>query len=704
MQTFRSSLSASARFMAFALMSGGLGAAQTAWAAAPAVSLLDSVTMQTVDRVLMRPDGAVVAYVTHSADLATNKNPHTLKVMSTAGGEEKSLLTADNLTDLIWAGDGHTLYGLAERDGKYVVVKADSNGGAATDVCSSDDKINKMAVAPDGTVVYTTAAQADPETARRRKDEGMVFEWQREMVLDIINRNYTAGAWEDFHLVDAKTGAAKLLYRLKYDGAGRQVEFISEMKFAPDGRRIAISLVRRGSPAKGGPAFNYDVAVLDVQKPEWIEAQPDSIVTERNVSWSADARRVMFFQDSGVKLYDVTTRQLDPLPWAVVPEPNVFASDLIYDSAHNVAYARTRKASYTFDLKRKTVKAVPQAAGQVVESSFDKGFASYAFVDEASERRPEVAVYDPKTKASRRITNLNPWIDQRSLGKVEKLQVENASGVKVDAYLVYPVGYATGTRYPLIIGTYGFSGKYILNAEWHTTFPAQALAGQGYAVLLLNRPPSGQSTANDVRKAQDLEGWQMMSTFERAADLMVSRGIADADRMGLYGWSHGAFISQFLQAHSKLNLKAVAMGEGGDYNPGEYAAFGMTSWPQIFQNMYGGPLSAQTAKAYADFAPVLSIENFKAPMLMEFSGRDGFFGLEAYVPLRVRKVPAELVTYDDEPHNFVTPRARLASMGRKVDWFDYWMLGKQDPSAAKQEQYARWDAMKADWEAARPNP
>jgi hypothetical protein len=50
----------------------------------------------------------------------------------------------------------------------------------------------------------------------------------------------------------------------------------------------------------------------------------------------------------------------------------------------------------------------------------------------------------------------------------------------------------------------------------------------------------------------------------------------------------------------------------------------------------------------------------------------------------------------------VTPRARLASMGRKVDWFNYWMLGKQDPAATKKEQYTRWEQMRTEWGAAPP--
>ncbi|MEJ1964490.1 MAG: prolyl oligopeptidase family serine peptidase [Gammaproteobacteria bacterium] len=663
------------------------------------MSLLDTVTSRDVDSVLMRPDGALVAYVVKQADLATNKNVYTLRTVSSRGGDDRVLLTADGLSDVMWGGDGHTLYGLAERDGRYIIVKANTDTAEAADIWTNEEKINKFAVAPNGSVAFSTAPQADAETIRRRKEEGLVYKWGTDSVLNIINRNYAQGDWEDFHLGDARAKTSRLLYRLKYDGAGRHVTFVSEMVFSPDSRELALSVIRRGSPEKGGPGFNYDVAVLNVDTAEWIELAPDSILTDRNVAWSADSRRVLFFHDTGLWLYDLASRKVDPLPWAAVPEKHVFASDLVYDSTKGIAYARTSRGAYTFDFKRKSVKVTSQGGAPVEAASFDKSYSSYAFVDQASERRPEVAVHDAKTKMTRRLTNLNPWIDQRAFGKVEKIEVENASGVKVSAYLVYPVGFTAGQRYPLIIGTYGFVGRFVLGAEWHTTFPAQALAGQGYAVLLLNVPPGGQSLANDPEKARDLEGWQMLSTFDRAVQMMVARGIADPDRLGVYGWSHGAFVVQFLQAHSKTRFKAAAMGEGGDYNPGEYASIGMTAWPQIFQNMYGGPLSAKTAKAYLDFAPVLSAGNFTAPMLMEFSGRDGDFGLEAYVPLRVRRLPAELVTYDDEPHNFATPRARLASMARKVDWFNYWILNREDPDVAKQDQYGRWRQLRAEWVA-----
>ena len=52
--------------------------------------------------------------------------------------------------------------------------------------------------------------------------------------------------------------------------------------------------------------------------------------------------------------------------------------------------------------------------------------------------------------------------------------------------------------------------------------------------------------------------------------------------------------------------------------------------------------------------------------------------------------------YQGEQHNFVKPKARIASMDRKVDWFNYWFFNKRDP--AKMEQYARWDRMRQQWD------
>jgi Tol biopolymer transport system component/dienelactone hydrolase len=662
------------------------------------ISILDTLSMTTVDSIRMSPDGHTIAYVTHIADLATNKNRHTLAVIDATGKNDRLVMTADDITSVVWTVDSRTIFAIAKRDSLYSIIRVDPYRGRVDEVTSNDGAINQIAISQNGGIcAYTTTEQADMATAERRKEEGMVYRWGIDSAMDIINRGYTVGDWEDFYLVHVGTKTKQLIYRLKYGGSpNRAVPFVDAMRFSPDGARIAVSLTRMGDIPKGQTPFNSFLGVLDVKTREFTEPAPEDKGNQFGVAWSADSRQLLFLEGSGLRLYDTDGRKFVPIDWAVIPESNAFAPGLEYDRVKEVAILRTTKAVYKFDFAKETVheesSSIPLRTGDAV--SDDEQGDSYAFLDQSTNRRPQIAICNMKTSEVRRLTNLNSWLDRRTLGRVEKMEVSYALGSKVTGYLVYPVGYVRGKRYPLIVGTYGFRGEFIVAAEWHTTFPAQTLAGQGYAVLLLNIPPIGQSLAGDQVKAREMEGWQALSTFENAIESLVAKGVVDPERVGLYGWSHGVFVVEFLLAHSKLHFRAAEVGEGGDYNPGGYWIGGTDTWPHIYQNIYGGPLSLRTAKAYFEFSPALNVDHIDAPLLMEFSGKDGFAGLEFYVPLKLAGKPVELVTYDDEPHNFVTPRARLASMGRKVDWFNYWMLGKKDPVPSKADQYERWEHLK----------
>jgi hypothetical protein len=91
------------------------------------------------------------------------------------------------------------------------------------------------------------------------------------------------------------------------------------------------------------------------------------------------------------------------------------------------------------------------------------------------------------------------------------------------------------------------------------------------------------------------------------------------------------------------------------------------------------------------------VDKVQTPMLMEFVAGNAVSGFEFYVPLREAKVPAEMVLYDREAHNFVRPTVRFASMHRKVDWLDFWLLDKEDADPAKAAQYTRWKQLKTEW-------
>jgi hypothetical protein len=46
-------------------------------------------------------------------------------------------------------------------------------------------------------------------------------------------------------------------------------------------------------------------------------------------------------------------------------------------------------------------------------------------------------------------------------------------------------------------------------------------------------------------------------------------------------------------------------------------------------------------------------------------------------------------------HSLQNPAQRLAYQGGTVDWFNFWLNGKEDPGPKKADQYVRWRTLRA---------
>jgi hypothetical protein len=69
-------------------------------------------------------------------------------------------------------------------------------------------------------------------------------------------------------------------------------------------------------------------------------------------------------------------------------------------------------------------------------------------------------------------------------------------------------------------------------------------------------------------------------------------------------------------------------------------------------------------------------------------------GLEMHQAIVEQGGQAELVLYPDEAHVFLQPRNRFNSRARHFDWFNFWLLGEEDPDSSKQGQHTRWREMR----------
>jgi hypothetical protein len=95
-----------------------------------------------------------------------------------------------------------------------------------------------------------------------------------------------------------------------------------------------------------------------------------------------------------------------------------------------------------------------------------------------------------------------------------------------------------------------------------TSFPAQAFAGHGYAVLLMNLPEGhGVYKDADFTTAKAAEIDNVVFAIRSAVDSLVARGIVDGNRLGIMGWSFGSFCTDYIVTHFPDWFRAANSGE-----------------------------------------------------------------------------------------------------------------------------------------------
>ena len=114
----------------------------------------------------------------------------------------------------------------------------------------------------------------------------------------------------------------------------------------------------------------------------------------------------------------------------------------------------------------------------------------------------------------------------------------------------------------------------------------------------------------DPKKAYDTYIPQLVADAKAAVDKVVELGVADPDRIGVTGHSHGALMTVNLLAHSDLFRAGVAT--SGSYNK--------TLTPFGFQNERRSVWEAQ--KAYLEASPFFYADKLKLPLLIMHGTQD----------------------------------------------------------------------------------
>ena len=136
-------------------------------------------------------------------------------------------------------------------------------------------------------------------------------------------------------------------------------------------------------------------------------------------------------------------------------------------------------------------------------------------------------------------------VDALDLTAPEFLTVAGDNGVELNAYLIKPPHFDPSRRYPLLMYVYGGPGSQTVTDAWggNRYLWHQMLAQQGYLVASVdNRGTGGRGV--EFKKQTYLKLGQYESDDQiAAARYFGTLPYVDANRIGIWGWSYGGYMS-----------------------------------------------------------------------------------------------------------------------------------------------------------------
>ena len=298
---------------------------------------------------------------------------------------------------------------------------------------------------------------------------------------------------------------------------------------------------------------------------------------------------------------------------------------------------------------------------------------------ETSEQPANFILRDLEGSTSTALTQISRPQYTLPYSSKEQVNYTRSDGVPLSGTLYLPVGYTEGETVPTIIWAYPreFANKQGAGQVRGTSYaypgPTDYMGDdyklfltQGYAVLAdAAMPIVGGLEANDTYVEQ------LVANAQAAVDMLVDKGVADRDRVGIAGHSYGAFMTANLLAHSDIFATGYAL--SGAYNrtltPFGFQRERRTYWeaPEVYQAM----------------SPFMHATEINEPILLfhgEIDSNTGTYPIQSqrlFQALSGLGATAKLEMMPYEDHRFYARESRLHVLAEAFDWFEKY-LEKED--------------------------
>jgi len=290
---------------------------------------------------------------------------------------------------------------------------------------------------------------------------------------------------------------------------------------------------------------------------------------------------------------------------------------------------------------------------------------------------PDVYVLDASTKRVRQLTHVNDSLFAKlQVVTPEDFWYPSFDGRKIETWILKPVGFTPGKKYPLILDIHGGPHTAYGYIFFHEM---QWMAAKGYVVLYPNPRGSttyGQEFGNIIQYKYPGDDHRDLMI---AVDSLIRRGYVDSTKLGVTGGSGGGLLTDWAVGHTHRFAAAVSQRDVADWLGFWYTADFTLFRPSWFRSTpFRDPQEflARSPVRYADSVttPIMFIlgeEDLRAP---PNQGGEAMFRALKYL----RKTTV-MVRFPGESHELSRsgkPLHRVERLQHILNWFDKYLQGK----------------------------
>ncbi|MFN0196804.1 MAG: prolyl oligopeptidase family serine peptidase [Planctomycetaceae bacterium] len=601
-----------------------------------------------------------------------------------------------------WSPDGTRIAFIGEREkGKPQIHLIPSSGGEAVKLTNfPEGKIRTIRWSPNGTMLAVAFRETEADftlaAAKHREETG---ESHPPRVIDqqyyrLDGDGYFNDKRFELYIVDVADGAHRLLFN--QDNVGG-----FSFDWSPDSRELAVT-ANIAEDAIASP-WKAELFRVDVRSGKVKKIPHVPVGSKSAVAWSPDGKWIAFAGREGKEIWGSrntrlylcdaetgTTRDLSAdhdycLAVATLSDTADadFGATLVWSPDNRRVFSTIgwhgtcHVASQSIDGGLWTFYTSGSAIHTLGNISDDGKTCALTHADAVTPPSVGVGQLDAEIENASTVKTLTDFnaefLKTRQVSPPESVWVESADGTPVQLWIMKPVGFKSGKKYPTVLEVHGGP-----HTQYGETFfhEFQVLASAGYVVAFSNPRGSkgyGEAFCDAIRGSWGIADW---ADVQGVTKYLREQPFVDKKRFGIMGGSYGGFMTNWAIGHSQDYVAAIT-----DRCVANLVSMVGSSDIPLIPDHYWPGNSWDNPQPLWNHSPLNSFGNVTAPTLIIHSEGDLRCNVEqaeqVFAALKLRGVPCRFVRYPQSTSHGLSrsgpPDLRIHRLKQILEWWERWL-------------------------------